>query len=113
MTTSQKHTALVTALNKANNAADIEQAAVEAERGQLDWEELCELPAFSAWQSAQKELTNFEDSLILRHFENARKAAPAQYAKTMAALKKAGMTLEQAMVSSIRKDLVSLALRME
>lgn len=104
---------LLAAEKTALELSRIEQAQVEAVQGELDWMQLCELPAFAKWQDAAKAARDFETNLMRKHFERARKVAPLQYAITMATFRKAGMTLEQAMVSHVRGEMIQLALGME
>lgn len=113
MSTRDTYTALLAARDAASDAADAEQAGIEAVRGSLSWTELCELPAFTAWQAANKAVSDFETDLMKKHFERARKVAPVQYAIMLATFRKAGMTLEQAMVSRVQGEMVQLALGME
>ena len=104
---------LLAAEKTALELSRIEQVEVEAVRGELDWMQLCELPAFVKWQEAAQAARDFETDLMKKHFERARKVAPVQYAIMLATFRKAGMTLEQAMVSHVRGEMIQLALGME
>jgi hypothetical protein len=105
------HDGLVAAEKALRDASQVETDEIEAARGQLEYDELSRLPGFIAWENAWDTLRKFESDLIMAHFAKASKVAPVQYALTMKAFKDAGMTLEQAIVSHLRNDLLALALQ--